>query len=76
MKRMKTVALLTKLSDRDSRTEWQKKGSLDTHARAILRVREILSMDTETGFLPEVDARIRAQFKELIPGNLETVEGW
>ena len=26
IKRMKTVALLTKLSDRDSRTEWQKKG--------------------------------------------------
>ena len=76
MKRMKTVALLTKLSDRDSRTEWQKKGSLDTHARAMLRAREILSMDTGTGFLPEVDARIRAQFKELIPGNLETVEGW
>jgi trimethylamine--corrinoid protein Co-methyltransferase len=76
MKRMKTTALLTKLSDRDSRTEWQKKGALDTHARAMLRAREILSMNTATGFLPEVDARIRAEFKGLVPGNLETVEGW
>ncbi len=45
MKRMKTAALLTKFSDRDSRTEWQKKGALDTHARAMLRAREILSTD-------------------------------
>jgi len=76
MKRMKTAALLTKLSDRDSRTEWQKKGAFDTHARAMLRAREILSKADPTGFSPEVDARIRAQFKELVPGNLEIVEGW
>jgi trimethylamine--corrinoid protein Co-methyltransferase len=76
IKRMKTVALLTKLSDRDSRTEWQKKGALDTHSRALLRVREILAKDASTGFSPEVDDRIRAQFKELVPGDLEKVKGW
>jgi trimethylamine--corrinoid protein Co-methyltransferase len=76
IKRMKTVALLTKLSDRDSRTEWQKKGALDTQARAMNRVRDILSKGDPAGFSPDVDARIRAQFKELVPGNLEVVEGW
>jgi trimethylamine--corrinoid protein Co-methyltransferase len=76
VKRMKTVALLTKLSDRDSRSEWQKKGGLDTHARAMLRVREILTKDDPAGFSPEVDARIRTQFKELVPGKLELPMGW
>jgi len=76
VKRMKTVALLTKLSDRDSRTEWQKKGALDTHARAMNRVREILSKDDPGGFSPDVDARIRAHFKDLVTGKLELVEGW
>ena len=76
IKRMKTVALLTKLSDRDSRTGWQKKGALDTHARAMLRVREILSRADPAGFSPEVEARIRAQFKDLVTGNLEVAEGW
>jgi hypothetical protein len=40
------------------------------------RAREILSKADPAGFSPEVDARIRAQFKELVPGNLEIVEGW
>jgi len=76
MKRMKTAALLTKLSDRDSRTEWQKKGGLDTNARAMNRVREILTKDDPAGFSPEVDSRIRTQFKELVTGKLEKAEGW
>jgi trimethylamine--corrinoid protein Co-methyltransferase len=76
IKRMKNVALLTKLSDRNSRTEWQKKGALDTHSRALLRAREILDKDEPTGFSPEVDNRIRAQFKDLIPGDLVKVKGW
>jgi len=50
VKRMKTTALLPKLSDRDARIS-EKKGSLDTHARAMLRVREILAHDN-THFSP------------------------
>jgi trimethylamine--corrinoid protein Co-methyltransferase len=34
IKRMKTAGLLTKLSDRDTRSQWTKKGALDIHARA------------------------------------------
>ncbi len=76
MKRMKTAALLTKLSDRDTRTQWEKKGALDTHARAALKVREIFSRDSSAVFSPEVDARIRAEFKGLVAGKLEMPEGW
>jgi len=76
IKRMKTAGLLTKLSDRDSRITWEKKGSLDIQAHAMKRVREILSTNTSPFFSDEVDARIRAQFAELVMGNLEQPEGW
>ena len=42
-KRMKSEALLPKLADREAREIWEKKGALDTHARATLRVNEILA---------------------------------
>ncbi len=76
MKRMKTSALLTKLSDRDTRTQWEKKGALDTHARAVLKVRAIFSRESSAVFSSEVDAHIRAEFKDLISGKLELPEGW
>jgi len=75
IKRMKTAGLLTKLSDRDSRVTWEKKGSLDIQAHAMQRVRQILSQNTSPLFSDEVDARIRAQFAELVTGNLEVPEG-
>ena len=42
-KRMKSEALLPRLADREAREVWEKKGSLDTHARAMQRVNEILA---------------------------------
>jgi trimethylamine---corrinoid protein Co-methyltransferase len=74
-KRMKTEALLTRLSDREAREAWEKKGSLDTHARAMQRVREILSHEGNALFPEEIEARIRLQFKELVPGKLEMPAG-
>ncbi|MFZ5818393.1 MAG: trimethylamine methyltransferase family protein [Chloroflexota bacterium] len=70
-KRMKTEALLTKLADRDARSVWEKKGALDTHARAMKRANEILSQPSAAIFPDEVEARIRAEFPALIAGNLE-----
>jgi trimethylamine--corrinoid protein Co-methyltransferase len=69
--RMKSEALLTRLSDRDAREAWEKKGSLDTHARALVRAREILARESKAPFPAEVEARIRAQFPDLVPGKLE-----
>jgi len=70
-KRMKTEALLTKIADRDQRNIWEKKGSPDTQAHAMQRANEILAKSSSTIFLPEVEARIRAVFPNLIPGALE-----
>lgn len=70
-KRMKTEALLTKLADRDARSVWEKKGALDTHARAMKRANEILSQPSAAIFPEEIEARIRAEFPNLIAGNLE-----
>ena len=70
-KRMKSEALLTKLADRDARTIWEKKGALDTHARAMARANEILSKASSVVFSDEVESRIRAEFPDLIPGVLE-----
>ncbi len=70
-KRMKTEALLTKLADRDARTIWEKKGSLDTHAHAMQRANEIFAKASTVVFPDEVEARIRVEFPNLIAGILE-----
>jgi trimethylamine--corrinoid protein Co-methyltransferase len=67
-RRMKSEALLPRLADREARETWEKKGSLDTHARAMQRANEILAQ-TDSDLIPaDVDMRIRAQFKNLVPG--------
>ena len=76
MKRMKNAALLTALSDRNARAQWEGKGSLDTHARAMQRVREILARPAAPPFPPGVESRIRTEFPGLVPGALEMPEGW
>jgi trimethylamine--corrinoid protein Co-methyltransferase len=75
-KRMKSEALLTHLSDREAREIWEKKGSLDTHARAMRQVNAIMAHAGLDLIPTEVDARIRDQFKGLVPGKLEkTTDG-
>jgi trimethylamine--corrinoid protein Co-methyltransferase len=75
IKRMKTAGLLTKLSDRDTRTQWEKKGALDIHARAMTRVRDILAKPSTTIFSPEVEQRIRAHFTDLVSAEMQVPEG-
>lgn len=75
LKRMKSEALLTRLSERDSRDSWEKKGFLDTHARAMQRVHEILAHASSAPFSEEIERRIRLQFKDLVPGKLEIPQG-
>ena len=72
---MKTEALLSRLSERDAREVWEKKGSLDTHTRAMQRVNEILS-HTGDGLIPaDVDASLHTRFKDLVSGKLEIPQG-
>jgi trimethylamine--corrinoid protein Co-methyltransferase len=74
-KHMKSEALLTRLSDREVREVWEKKGSLDTYTRAMQRVRDILTHESAALFPADVEARVKAQFKDLVPGNLEFPQG-
>jgi trimethylamine--corrinoid protein Co-methyltransferase len=75
IKRMKTAGLLTKLSDRDTRTQWEKKGARDIHGRAMMRVREILAKPSSTLFSQEVEDRIRAHFTDLVSADMEVPQG-
>jgi trimethylamine--corrinoid protein Co-methyltransferase len=76
MKHMKHIALLPSLADRNGRGQWESKGSLDTHARAQQRAREILARQSPAAFPPEVEARIQAQFAGLATVGLQPPEGW
>jgi trimethylamine--corrinoid protein Co-methyltransferase len=69
LERMKTTALLTEIADRDPRQLWEEKGALDSHARAMLRMRDILTRDNPAVFSPDVDARIREAFEGLVAGD-------
>ena len=73
---MKTVGLLPKIADRDPRDVWIKKGALDAHARAMLRVREILTRDNPAVFSPDVDVRLRAKFEGMVAGDSVPPAGW
>ena len=76
VRRMKTAALLTTLSDRNARAQWEGKGSLDTQSRAMRKAREILARPPAPPFPPEVESRIRAEFPGLVAGDLEMPAGW
>ncbi len=76
MKRMKSVALFPGLADRNARAQWESKGSLDTHARAMQRVHEILARPSPAAFPAEVERRIQAEFVGITPVALQQPEGW
>lgn len=75
-KRMKTTAFLPDIADRNRRQPWSKYGSLDAHARAMLRAREILTRDNPAVFSPDVDAQIRAEFEGLVAGDSVAPPEW
>jgi trimethylamine--corrinoid protein Co-methyltransferase len=72
--RMKTEAVMTKIADRDARTIWEKKGSTDTQARAMKKVREIMTINTAPLISPEVDEKLHAAFPGLVAGELLPIE--
>ena len=72
--RMKTEAVMTKLADRDARTIWVKKGSMDIQARAMKKMKEIMANNTAPLISPELDEKLRAAFPDMVPGVLEPIE--
>jgi trimethylamine--corrinoid protein Co-methyltransferase len=72
--RMKTEAVMTKIADRDARTVWEKKGSTDTHTRAMNKVKEIMKNNPTPLISPEIDAQLHAAFPGLVAGELVPIE--
>ncbi len=73
---MKETMFLTDIADRDARNRWEKQGALDTQARAMKRVRDILTRDHPSLISPDVDARIRAAFPDLPAGDCVPPPEW
>jgi trimethylamine--corrinoid protein Co-methyltransferase len=69
LRRIRSTALLPAIADRSPRGQWQTRGGLNAHDQAMQRAREILTCDNPATFAPEVDARIRAAFENLVPGD-------
>lgn len=69
LKHMRSAAFLPKIADRTPRDQWQARGALDAQARAMQRVRDILTHDNPALFSLDVDARIRAEFEDLVAGD-------
>jgi trimethylamine---corrinoid protein Co-methyltransferase len=65
---MRTIAVNPKVSDRDTRDVWETRQSLDSQARAMQRVRQILGKPNPVPFTGEVEQRIRARFAGLVLG--------
>jgi trimethylamine--corrinoid protein Co-methyltransferase len=72
LKRVRTTAFLPEIADREAREQWESKGALDSQAKAMRRVRDILSRDNPAVFSPDLDARIRARFRGLVAGDART----
>jgi len=72
--RMKTEAVMTKIADRDARVAWERKGSLDIQARAMKKLKDIMTSNTASLISPEVDEKLRAAFPGLVAGELLPIE--
>jgi len=75
LRQMRRAAFLPEVADRSSRHQWEAEGTPDVQARAMRRVREILMRDNPAVFAPEVDARIRAEFEDLVAGDV-SIRAW
>lgn len=76
LERMRTAGFLPEVADREPRQGWLEKGGLDAQARAMQRVRDILTRDAPSLFSPDVDARLRAEFPAMVAASFEPPEGW
>ena len=76
MKFMRTGALLPKMANRETYDDWKENGEIDIHTRAMLKARSILGGKSTALFSPETEQKIRAEFDNLVAGDLKLPEGW
>ena len=76
LEHMRTTMNLTDIADRDPRQQWSEGGASDAQARALQRVKEILTRDNPAVFSSEVDSRLRGEFIGMVNGDSTPPEGW
>ena len=74
VKWMRKAALMPRIADRDPREVWEKRGALDAYQRARQRAAEILASPNPALFPPEIEARIRAAFPEMVRGEVTPLQ--
>ena len=76
VKRMKTTALLPSLADRNARAQWESKGALDTHARALAACARSLPHANPAGFSGGSGDPDSRRVPGLGAGELQMPEAW
>ncbi|MCP4689496.1 MAG: trimethylamine methyltransferase [Desulfobacterales bacterium] len=69
VRHMRSTAVLPRVATREMNGAWEQEGRLDAEARALNEAKKILSKSNPAVLPPEIDAGIRARFKDLIPGD-------
>jgi trimethylamine--corrinoid protein Co-methyltransferase len=73
---MKTAAFLPAIADRERREVWLAQGGVDAHARALERAKQLLCLPNPGAIPPEIDARVRAGFDDLVAGDVDVPDAW
>jgi trimethylamine--corrinoid protein Co-methyltransferase len=76
LERMRTTMYLSDIADRDPRQQWRESGGLDVQARALQRVKNILTQKNSAVFSPEVEDRLRTEFTGMVSGISTPPDGW
>jgi len=76
LERMHTATFMPELADRKSREQWEDEGASTIQQRALNKALEILSTPNPAALDIETDARIHAEFGDLVAGDSITPEGW
>lgn len=76
LERMRSTMLLAEIADRDPRAQWQERGGLDAQARAMRKVKQILTRENPARLPDELDALVRAEFPGMVSGDSLPPEGW
>ncbi len=74
--RMEDTALFPDVADRDTRQTWEERGGRDAWDKSLLVAKEIIGRQGLSYFSAEVDAEIRSQFENMVPGEVLIPEGW
>jgi trimethylamine--corrinoid protein Co-methyltransferase len=76
LERMRSTMLLAEMADRDPRAQWLERGGEDAQARAMRRVKQILTRPNPAVLPPEIDLQIRETFAGLVAGESFPPDGW